>query len=61
MITIGFPDWLLHGGACKRWQCVKNVVNMKNITHVVHVINTYVSTALIQFILVLMQPDPVIQ
>ena len=40
---------------------MKNVVNMKNITHVLLVINTYVSIALIQFILVLMRPDPVVQ
>jgi hypothetical protein len=34
---------------------------MKNTTHVLNVINTYVSIALIQFILVLTLPDPVVQ
>jgi len=61
MITIAFPDWLLYGGACKRWRCVKNVANMKNIAHAAHWINTYVSRALIKFILVLTNPEQVIQ
>ena len=40
--------------ASKKWQCVNDVVNMKNTTHVQRVTTTYVLSVLIQFILVLM-------
>jgi len=40
---------------------VKDVVNMKNITHVLRVINTYVLSALIRFVLVLTRQGPVSQ